>query len=79
MIIGDGPHDLAVEKFLKISQEALYKGIAKAVPGNRVGDIGAAIQQYVESHGYHIVKDLTGHGIGYDLHEMPYIPNYGKP
>lgn len=77
MIIGDGPHDLAVEKFLKISQEALYKWIAKAVPGNRIGDIGAAIQQYVEQHGYHIVKDLTGHWIGYELHEKPYVPNFG--
>ncbi|MDP5039239.1 MAG: type I methionyl aminopeptidase [Candidatus Gracilibacteria bacterium] len=78
MIIGDGPHDLEVERFLKVSQEALYKGIAKAVVGNRVGDIGAAIQEHVEKNGYHIVKELTGHGIGYNLHEKPYIPNCGR-
>ncbi len=78
MIIGDGPHDMEVEKFLKISEEALYKWIAKAVPWNRIGDIWAAIQQHVESHGYHIVKDLTGHGIWYELHEKPYVPNFWK-
>lgn len=78
MIVGEGPHDLKVERFLKVSQEALYKGIAKAVPGNRIGDIGAAIQKHVESNGYKIVKDLTGHGIWYKLHEAPYVPNFGK-
>ncbi len=78
MIVWDGPHDLEVEKFLRVSQEALYKWIAKAVPGNRVGDIWAAVQQHVESHWYHIVKDLTGHGVGYSLHEKPYIPNFWK-
>lgn len=79
MIIWDGPHDTAIEKFLKVSQEALYKWIAKAVVGNRVWDIWHAVQAYVESHGYHIIKDLTGHAIGYTLHERPYIPNFGQP
>lgn len=79
MIIWDWPHDLEVEKFLQVSKEALYKWIAKAVPWNRIWDIWAAIQQYVESNWYHVVKDLTWHGIWYNLHEKPYIPNYGKP
>lgn len=78
MIIGDGPHSLEVEKFLKVSQEALYKWIAKATVWNRVGDIWNAIQKHIESHGFHVIKDLTGHSIGYNLHEQPYIPNFGK-
>lgn len=78
MIIGDGPHSLEVEKFLKVAQEALYKWIAKATVWNRVGDIWNAIQKHIESHGFHVIKDLTGHSIGYNLHEQPYIPNFGK-
>lgn len=77
MIVWEWPHSLEVEKFLKISQEALYKGIAKATVGNKIGDIGNAIEKHIKSHGYHIIKDLTGHGIGYNLHEKPYVPNYG--
>lgn len=79
MIIWDWPHDLEVERFLKISQEALYKWIAKAVVWNRIWDISSAIQEHVEKNWYHIVKDLTWHGIGYNLHEKPYVPNYWKP
>ncbi|MBW7954832.1 type I methionyl aminopeptidase [Candidatus Gracilibacteria bacterium] len=78
MIIGDPLKDLEKVKFLKVVEEAMYKGIAKAIAGNRVGDIGHAIQTHVESHGYHIIKDLTGHSIGYNLHEKPYIPNFGQ-
>lgn len=78
MIVGEWPHDSEVRKFLQVSEEALYKGIAKAIVGNRVGDIGNAIQKHIESHGYYIVKDLTGHAIGYNLHEKPYIPNFGQ-
>ncbi|MDD5770281.1 MAG: type I methionyl aminopeptidase [Candidatus Gracilibacteria bacterium] len=78
MIIGDGPYSIEVKRFLQVSQEALYKGVAKAIVGNKVGDIGNAIQKHIESNGYFIVKDLTGHGIGYNLHEKPYIPNFGK-
>lgn len=70
--------DREIERFLKVNEEALYKWIAKAIPGNRIGDISNAIQSHVEKNGFHIVKDLTGHGIGYKLHEKPYIPNYGK-
>lgn len=78
MIVWEWPHDASVIKFLQVSEEALYKWIAKAVAWNRVWDIGNAIQKHIESHGYHIVKDLTGHWIWYNLHEKPYIPNFGQ-
>lgn len=78
MIVGEGPFDPEVKRFLQVSEEALYKWIAKATVGNRVWDIGNAIQKHIESHGYYIIKDLTGHSIGYNLHEKPYIPNFGQ-
>lgn len=68
-----------VKKLLKVTKDSLYKGIAQAVPGNRVGDIGYAIQSYAEKqHGYGIVRELVGHGIGRNLHESPEVPNYGS-
>ena len=69
------------EKFnlMKITQTSLYKAIEKAVPGNYVGDIGHAVQSYVEPFGYSVVRELVGHGIGKSLHEEPQIPNYGNP
>ena len=67
-----------VAKLLKTTKESLYKGIAEAVSGNRVGDVGFAVQQHVEAEGYSVVRELVGHGIGKDLHEAPEIPNYGK-
>lgn len=79
MIIWDWPFDLEVEKFLKITKEALYKWIAKATTWNRVWDIGSAIQKHIEKNWYHIVKDLTWHWIWYEVHEKPYIPNYWNP
>lgn len=78
LIVWDGPHDLEVEKFLKIWQEALYKWLTKAVVWNRVWDISNAIQKHVESNWFFIVKDLTWHAVWYTLHEKPYIPNYWK-
>ena len=66
------------ERLLKISQESLYLGIEKASEGNRLHDISYAIQSYVEKHGYSVVRDFVGHGIGRSLHEEPQIPNYGK-
>jgi len=63
---------------LKTTKEALYKGIENAVAGKRLGDIGFAIQSYVESFGFSVVRDLVGHGIGKNLHEKPEVPNYGK-
>ena len=66
------------ERLLKTSQESLYLGIEKALEGNRLHDISYAIQSYVEKHGYSVVRDFVGHGIGRSLHEEPQIPNYGK-
>ncbi|MBA2561485.1 MAG: type I methionyl aminopeptidase [Chitinophagaceae bacterium] len=68
-----------VKQLMKITKESLYKGIEKAVVGNRVGDIAFAIQEYTErKNGYGVVRELVGHGIGKGLHEEPQIPNYGK-
>ncbi len=60
------------------TKESLYKGIEMAVAGKRIGDIGYAVQNYVESFGYSVVRDLVGHGLGRDLHEKPEVPNYGR-
>jgi len=66
------------ERLLKVTQEALFKGIAQAKPGNRTGDIGYAVQRYAESHGYSVVRELHGHGVGRSMHEGELsIPNYG--
>lgn len=67
-----------VHKLLKTTKESLYVGIKQAVAGNRTGDIGYAVQRYCEARGYHVVRELTGHGIGVNLHESPEVPNYGK-
>ncbi|MBI1331833.1 MAG: type I methionyl aminopeptidase [Armatimonadetes bacterium] len=67
-------------KLLNVTRESLMQGIAKARPGNTVGDIGHAVQKYVESHGFGVVRDLVGHGIGQRVHEEPSnVPNFGKP
>ena len=67
-----------VQLLMQRTRESLYKGIEKAVAGNRVGDIGHAIQEYVEEFGYSVVRDLVGHGLGKELHEKPEVPNYGR-
>ena len=67
------------KKLMKITEESLYKGIEKAVPGNFVGDIGHAVQTHAESNGFSVVRELVGHGIGENLHEEPQVPNYGTP
>ena len=66
-------------RLLNVGKEALFKGIEKARPGNKLSDIGHAVQRHVEEHGYSVVRDLVGHGIGRDMHEDPHVPNYGKP
>ncbi|MEO8772400.1 MAG: type I methionyl aminopeptidase [Ferruginibacter sp.] len=67
------------KKLLKVTKESLYKGIEKARAGNRIGDIANAIQDYTEKqHGYGVVRELVGHGLGRKLHEDPQVPNYGK-
>ncbi len=67
------------KRLLKTTKESLYKGIEQAHVGNRLGDIGYAIQTYVESEGFSIVRDFTGHGIGRIIHEKPAVLHYGKP
>lgn len=75
-MIGDVAEE--TKKLLKVTQECLDLAIEQAVVGNRVGDIGYACQQHAEKHGYGVVKELVGHGVGKMLHEKPEVPNYGK-
>ncbi len=63
---------------LRVTRDSLFKGIEQVVPGNRIGDVSAAIQQHAENSGYSVVRELVGHGIGRHLHEKPEVPNYGK-
>ena len=65
-------------QLLKVTKEGLFKGIEQAVPGNRVGDISHAVEEYCSSYGYGIVKNYVGHGVGAKLHESPEVPNFGK-
>lgn len=67
-----------VKALLRTTKEALYLGIEKAVEGNRIGDVGEAVQTYCEKRGYSVVRELVGHGIGRKMHEAPEVPNYGK-
>lgn len=67
------------DRLLRVTKEALYKGIEQAIVGNRIGDIGHAIQSYVESEGFSVVRDFIGHGIGSVIHEKPDVPHYGLP
>ena len=65
------------KRLMDVTRESLYEGIAHALPGGRVGDISAAVQSYVESRGYSVVRNYVGHGVGTSLHEAPEIPNFG--
>ncbi len=67
-----------VKQLLKVTKESLYLGIEAALTGKRIGDIGFAVQQHCESHGYGVVREFVGHGIGKEMHEDPAVPNYGK-
>lgn len=67
------------KRLLDVTRESLYRGIKQAVVGNRIGDISHAIQRYVESQGFSVVRDYTGHGLGKELHEDPQVPHFGKP
>lgn len=67
-----------VRQLLKTTKESLYQGISQAVPGKHVGDISQTVQDYCEAQGYGIVRELTGHGIGREMHEDPPVPNYGR-
>ena len=67
-----------VKQLLEVTKKSLYLGIEQCKAGNRIGDIGHAIQNYTESFGYGVVKELVGHGLGRTMHEEPQVPNYGK-
>ena len=73
-----GEVDAEIKQLLKVTKESLYKGIEMAVSGNRIGDIGYAVQKHAESFGYGVVRELVGHGVGKNLHESPEVPNYGR-
>lgn len=75
--VGDVDDELL--NLLTVTEESLYKGIEKAIKGNRLSDISHAVQLHAESHGYGVVRDYVGHGIGQRMHEDPQIPNYGPP
>jgi len=68
-----------VRRLIDVTREALDLGIAAARPGNYIGDIGAAVQGFVEKNGFSVVRQYVGHGIGRDMHELPQVPNYGRP
>ena len=77
MAIGDVPED--VRRLLVVTEEALWNGLRMARPGNRLGDIGHAIEATAKPHGYGVVREYIGHGIGRQMHEAPNVPNYGVP
>jgi methionyl aminopeptidase len=72
-----GRIDPAAERLLRVTEEALHLGVAQVRPGGRVQDIGWAVQQHAERHGYSVVREFTGHGVGTSLHEDPQVPNFG--
>jgi methionyl aminopeptidase len=74
-----GRIDDAAAQLLKVTRRALDLGVEQACPGNRVSDIGHAVQQHVEGHGFSVVREFVGHGIGSKLHEDPQVPNFGLP
>jgi methionyl aminopeptidase len=82
---GDSAYTFAIgevseeaKKLMRVTQECLELGVQKAVTGMRIGDIGYAVQKHAEKHGFGVVKELVGHGVGLALHEKPEVPNYGK-
>lgn len=74
-----GEIDAEVQKLLDITEESLYKGIEQAMVGNRLSDISHAVQVHAENHGFGVVRDYVGHGIGRNMHEDPQVPNFGSP
>jgi len=75
---GVGEISREAKKLLDVTEKALYEGIKQMHPGNRIGDISAAIQMYVEKHGYNVPREYSGHGVGRQMHEAPQVPNYGR-
>ncbi len=78
MTVAVGSISPELEKLLEVTKEALMAGIKAAKGGKKTGDIGAAVQRFAMTNGYGIVKELAGHGVGYDVHEEPFVPNYGE-
>ena len=74
---GEVSHE--AKALMETTCQSLFEGIAAAIPGNRLGDIGSAVQRYVEARGYSVVREFVGHGVGAQLHEEPSVPNYGTP
>ncbi len=79
LTVGVGKIAPEYSKLIEVTRKALEAGIRAAKNGNRVGDISAAIQNHVESHGFAVIREYTGHGIGKQMHEEPHVPNFGKP
>ena len=77
--VGVGKISAENQKLIDVTEESFFKGIRKAIAGNHIGDIGHAVQTHAESFGYGVVRDLTGHGIGRNMHEDPSVPNFGRP
>jgi len=77
LTVGVGKITKEAERLIKVTREALYRGIRQAKIGNKTGDIGFAIQSWVEKNGFSVIRELVGHGVGYDVHEAPYVPNFG--
>ena len=76
-IVGEGSKE--AKRLVEVTKQAFFEGIKMAKPGNRIGDISSTIGEFVENHGYSVVREFQGHGIGSEMHEDPGIPNYGKP
>ena len=77
--VGVGKISPEHQKLIDVTEECFFKGIRQAIAGNHIGDIGHAVQAHAESFGYGVVRDLTGHGIGRNMHEDPSVPNFGRP
>ena len=75
--VGIGEISAEAQKLIDVTKESLRLGIEKMRPGNHVGDVSAAIQEYVEGHGYYVPREYSGHGVGREMHEGPQVPNYG--
>jgi len=79
LTVGVGQISDEAQHLLDVTRESLFVGIGEMQPGNHTGDVSAAIQDYIESHGLEVVREYTGHGVGRDMHELPQVPNYGNP
>ena len=77
--VGVGQVNDTARRLMEVTEQALRLGIAQCHPGRRLGDVGHAIEEHAENHGYSVVRDFCGHGIGTSLHEEPQVPNYGPP